>query len=71
MINTISGLYLIKDLKHTVQIKETGVQCTTDLRLVRDSQGEKIDSDESSTTTVEEETTQNITPDPLTNAYTA
>ena len=67
----ISGLYLIKDLKHTVQIKETGVQCTTDLRLVRDSQGEKIDSDESSTTTVEEETTQTITPDPLTNAYTA
>ena len=58
-----SGLYLIKDLKHTVQIKEDGLQCTTDLRLVRDSQGENIDSDESSSTS--------LGFDPLTNAYTA
>tara|TARA_B100001778_G_scaffold4782_1_gene4099 strand:- start:97 stop:1458 length:1362 start_codon:yes stop_codon:yes gene_type:complete len=61
-----SGLYLIKDLKHTVQIKEDGLQCTTDLRLVRDSQGENIDSDESTSSS-----SPSLGFDPLTNAYTA
>ncbi len=62
-----SGLYLIKDLKHVVQFNRNGVQCTTDLRLVRDSQGEKIDSNGSS----EPSAPLSTGFDPLTNAYTA
>ena len=62
-----SGLYLIKDLKHVVQFNRNGVQCTTDLRLVRDSQGEKIDSNGSSESSAPLSTGF----DPLTNAYTA
>ena len=62
-----SGLYLIKDLKHVVQFNRNGVQCTTDLRLVRDSQGEKIDSNGSSESSAPLSTGFN----PLTNAYTA
>ena len=56
-----SGLYLIKDLTHSVQIKKTGVQCTTDLRLVRDSHGEKTEST----------TSPSLGFDPLTNSYSA
>ena len=35
-----SGYYIIKDLRHTVHIKENGVQCYTYLRLVRDTPGD-------------------------------
>ena len=36
----LSGYYLIKDLRHTVHFTETGVQCYTYLRLVRDTPGD-------------------------------
>ena len=36
----LSGHYLIKDLRHTVHFTETGVQCYTYLRLVRDTPGD-------------------------------
>ena len=53
--------FFIKDLTHSVQIKKTGVQCTTDLRLVRDSHGEKTEST----------TSPSLGFDPLTNSYSA
>ena len=36
----LSGYYLIKDLRHTVHFTDTGVQCYTYLRLVRDTPGD-------------------------------
>ena len=36
----LSGYYLIKDLRHTVHFRDTGVQCYTYLRLVRDTPGD-------------------------------
>ncbi len=38
--NWMSGYYLIKDLRHAVHFTESGVQCYTYLRLVRDTPGD-------------------------------
>lgn len=34
-----SGVYLIKDLRHTIKFGESGVQCLTNLRCIRDNYG--------------------------------
>lgn len=39
-----SGLYLIKDLRHTFQTTDNGVACYTHLRLIRDGYGANVDS---------------------------
>ena len=37
----LSGYYIIKDLRHSIQITNQGVKCYTHLRLVRDAPGKK------------------------------
>ena len=37
--NHESGVYLIKDLRHTVKFTESGANCTTNLRCIRDNYG--------------------------------
>lgn len=37
--NHESGVYLIKDLRHTVKFTERGADCTTNLRCIRDNYG--------------------------------
>ena len=36
----LSGYYIIKDLRHGIQMTESGIQCLTHLRLVRDTPGD-------------------------------
>ena len=37
--NHESGVYLIKDLRHTIKFTDKGMECTTNLRCVRDTYG--------------------------------
>ena len=36
----LSGYYIIKDLRHGIHFTESGIQCLTHLRLVRDTPGD-------------------------------
>ena len=36
-----SGIYLVKDLRHTIKFEDDGVKCFTNLRCIRDTYGSK------------------------------